>query len=346
MAKSKKAPKVLFVDYCAKDFLNGTQTLGPWEELAYRRICDMIYVTEDKLPDDDKNLRWQTKVGNRWPRVKKVLIAAGKISVTEDGRITNDRCQETLENSLRKIAQKSGAGTASADARKQLKMQEIEATDVGVAVATAGATTQGSKDPRIEEKKSAGAGKGAGGWFAEQDGVLIDAIPVEVSTAPPVGQPPPAPPDDPVAEVVMPVAGHAKPIQPWLRLIQVFDEVRTQVFGEHMARAYPDANDKTFAERWLKLGADEDLCRAVFFKKFEDAKKDDDKPPYTLKFCNDSVERAVSRRRRIQNMPIEGNIHHDKRNFGIDARPQSAHGSLLAAAAVVDAQLRKAKSHA
>lgn len=345
MAKSKKAPKVLFVDYCAKDFLNGTQTLGPWEELAYRRICDMIYVTEDKLPDDDKNLRWQTKVGNRWPRVKKVLIAAGKISVTEDGRITNDRCQETLENSLRKIAQKSGAGTASAEARKQLKMQETEATDVGVAVATAGATTQESKDPRIEEKRSAGAGADGrtDAGFAEPSGLLIDAVAIDVSDTQQVGQPPP---DDPVEVVVVPVAGLEKPVQPWRHLIQVFDEVRTEIFGQHMARANPAANDKTFAERWINLGADEDLCRAVFFKKCEDAKKEGEQPPHTLKFCNDSIERAVRQRRRVQNMPIEGKIHHGKSSFDIDPGPRSAHGSLLAAAAVVDAQLRKAKSHA
>lgn len=123
----------LFVEYCAKDFLDGTHTLDAWEELAYRRIVDMIYDTNDKLADDDRKLAWMTKTGSRWKRIKPALIEAGKIEVL-DGRITNPRCRSELEKSARKIAQKSAAGTASAEARKTLKDNETSST----AVATAG----------------------------------------------------------------------------------------------------------------------------------------------------------------------------------------------------------------
>lgn len=122
----------LFVEYCAKDFLDGTQTLDAWEELAYRRIVDMIYDTNDKLADDDRKLAWMTKTGSRWKRIKPALIEAGKIEVV-DGRITNPRCRSELEKTARKIAQKSAAGIASAEARKSLKENETTTTAVPTA---------------------------------------------------------------------------------------------------------------------------------------------------------------------------------------------------------------------
>ena len=43
--------KMNFVYYCADDMLNGTMTLSVEEELAYRRIVDLIYSTGNKLED-------------------------------------------------------------------------------------------------------------------------------------------------------------------------------------------------------------------------------------------------------------------------------------------------------
>ena len=44
--------KPIKVDYSPSDFLGGTILLDVYEELAYRRICDLIYVMDGKLPDD------------------------------------------------------------------------------------------------------------------------------------------------------------------------------------------------------------------------------------------------------------------------------------------------------
>jgi uncharacterized protein YdaU (DUF1376 family) len=129
----------LFVEYCAKDFLDGTLSLDVWEELAYRRLVDMIYATNDKVKDDDKKLAWATKTGSRWPKIKVALIDAGKIEVV-DGRITNARCQKELEKSAKKIAQKRVAGHASAEARKSPENKETTPTAADTAVPTAEAT--------------------------------------------------------------------------------------------------------------------------------------------------------------------------------------------------------------
>jgi uncharacterized protein YdaU (DUF1376 family) len=143
----------LFVRYCAKDFLDGVQTLTVWEELAYRRICDLIYATGDALADDDHKLAWQTRMGDRWKRVKAALIAADKIRV-EDGRIVNDRCRSELEKSAKKIAQCSEAGKASSEAKKSscksLETNDYDATDVSTDAST-GDPTNGSTNQKANK---------------------------------------------------------------------------------------------------------------------------------------------------------------------------------------------------
>lgn len=129
----------LFVPYCAKDFLDGTQQLGPWEELAYRRIVDLIYATDDNLRDDDSKLAWMTKVGRRWKEVKSALIEQGKIEVI-DGRISNKRCRSALGHVAQKRALKADAGRISAEKRKSLKTKETTSTPVATPVGTPVAT--------------------------------------------------------------------------------------------------------------------------------------------------------------------------------------------------------------
>lgn len=342
-----------------RDYLGGTRTLSLEAKGLYNDLIDSMYDTGGPLPYDVQHLCRLCGVRDKRTLLKPLneLILAGKIRVLGD-TLVNDRTMSEIEEATQHIENGRGGGRPRNPREASQSVETLLAvtpTASGLKADCAPTPTPGFVEnqsvkqnpptptprPIEEEKRSAGEGAVAG-----QPGPLIDVIPLEVPTAPSVGQPPPAPPDDPVAEIVMPAAVPAKPIHPWLRLIQVFDEVRTQVFGENLARPYPDANDKIFAERWIKLGVDEDLCRAVFFKKCEYAKNNGDTPPYTLKFCNDSIERTVRQRRQIQNMPIEEGTHHGKANFALGAGVQSAHGSLFAAAAVVDARLRKAKPHA
>tara|TARA_R110000824_G_scaffold65484_1_gene170480 strand:- start:3 stop:848 length:846 start_codon:yes stop_codon:yes gene_type:complete len=130
--------KPLFIEYCAKDFLDGTQMLDAWEELAYRRICDLIYATGDRLDDNDKKLAWMTKSGGvaKWRKIKASLILMGKISVV-DGKVTNKTCTKKIEKSLRNIEQKRIAGLSSSEARKPLKNNNTGSTAVATANATA-----------------------------------------------------------------------------------------------------------------------------------------------------------------------------------------------------------------
>ncbi len=84
--------KVLFVEYCADDFLGGTVNMEPLTELVYRRICDMIYSTNDDLLDNE-SLQYSTKSGTKWKKIRQELIDLNKIYI-HNGRIRNKKCIE------------------------------------------------------------------------------------------------------------------------------------------------------------------------------------------------------------------------------------------------------------
>lgn len=132
--------KVLFVEYCAKDYLDGTLNMEPLTELAYRRITDMITSTNDKLLDNN-TLKYSTKTGNKWKKIRQELIDMGKIYI-EGGYIRNKKCTEKLQKSRHQIEQKSIAGKASAEARKSLENNKTGSTAVATPVPTAEPTNQ------------------------------------------------------------------------------------------------------------------------------------------------------------------------------------------------------------
>ena len=110
--------KPIKVDYSPSDFLGGTILLDVYEELAYRRICDLIYVMDGKLPDD-KALADLTKMKKRWPKVRQRLLDLGKISV-EKGVILNSRCVRELKKKRDQIEKaKKGADITNAKKRKE-----------------------------------------------------------------------------------------------------------------------------------------------------------------------------------------------------------------------------------
>lgn len=143
----------LWVAWWPKDALDGMQALSPLEELAYRRILDLIFVTGDDLRDDDRALAWMTKTGRAWPRIKAALIAARKIEVIE-GRITNERARAACIESASFRAQKVEAANAGWRKRKGLIPQET--TDAGAsanAPAAAYAGAMSNQQSAITEKK-------------------------------------------------------------------------------------------------------------------------------------------------------------------------------------------------
>jgi len=135
------AKKPIKIDYSPSDFLGGTILLSPWEELAYRRICDLIYVMDGELPDD-KALADLTKTKSRWPAVRKRLLFLEKIQV-KNGRIFNERCTAELIKK-RAMIEKAQRGAEMTNTQKKKKTRDAVATAQRSAGRDAGRSPEGS----------------------------------------------------------------------------------------------------------------------------------------------------------------------------------------------------------
>lgn len=113
------------VDWYPKNALDGMKFLTVMEELAYRRIIDLIYTEGGELPDDDDLMAEQTRTFKEWPKVKAGLIRKEKI-VIRNAQITNDKCLEILTDIQRKSDAARASGQASGRSRRKLLPTEIE----------------------------------------------------------------------------------------------------------------------------------------------------------------------------------------------------------------------------
>src|SRR3954453_20594493 len=104
--------KPLWVRWWPAHALDGMMDLTPLEELAYRRILDMIFKSDDRLRDDDNVMPTATKTDRKWRAVKAALAAKGKIEVV-DGFIRNARATTTCTETRDFRAKKSAAAVAS-----------------------------------------------------------------------------------------------------------------------------------------------------------------------------------------------------------------------------------------
>lgn len=127
--------KPIYISWCAREALDGMQQLNPVEELAYRRILDLIYSSGDFLLDDDSVLAWATKAEKKWPKVKEKLLLLGKIEQI-DGRISQKKCREKIAEAMKLINQRKIAGEASAESRKALKNNNRGSTAVDSSLPT------------------------------------------------------------------------------------------------------------------------------------------------------------------------------------------------------------------
>ena len=128
--------KIVYVKYFADDMLQGCALLTGMAELVYRRICDHIYTSENKLIDDETTwkvliFKFEKIVGELnktdetrfYPNtkegiklIKNELLQKNKIFI-EDGFIRNKGCDKWLEEAKSFSEAKSNAGKKGAKAR-------------------------------------------------------------------------------------------------------------------------------------------------------------------------------------------------------------------------------------
>lgn len=107
------------VDWYPVNALAGMKFLTPMEELAYRRIIDLLYTEGGALPDDDETMAEQTRTFKDWKKVKAGLIRKEKISLS-DGQITNEKCTEVLTDIQQRSDAARASGKASGEKRRKL----------------------------------------------------------------------------------------------------------------------------------------------------------------------------------------------------------------------------------
>lgn len=259
--------KPLYIDWYPQAALDGMNQLSALEELAYRRILDMIFVTDDNLIDDDKVLSWSTKTGKAWKKVKAKLIALGKIEVKE-GKIRNRKAGLSLSQSRHRIEQKSVAGKASATARhggdKPRKNKDTGSTavntDVGSPVTMDVQTPDTTAAPTAEPTN-----------YQLSNNTLLHH---QHTNAP---REPDAPPkiDDDVDEV-----------------IRIFEEEREKVLGTK--RDKPRRDDVDAAKAILATGADPDTVRDAFRKGFQTCRDTNRDAPGGLRYFESEIKTRMT----------------------------------------------------
>jgi hypothetical protein len=109
--------KIVYVKYFADDMLQGCSLLTWQSELVYRRICDHIYTSENKLFDDE--ITWQVltaKFDADIDKIKSELVKKNKIFIVDE-IIRNKGCDKWLEEAKTFSIAKSKNGKKGAQAR-------------------------------------------------------------------------------------------------------------------------------------------------------------------------------------------------------------------------------------
>lgn len=114
-------------------------------------------------------------------------------------------------------------------------------------------------------------------------------------------------------------------------VIRVFDETRATAYGESRKRAWPSGTDRTYADRWLKEGADTgipvadvvQLCRDVFTDVFNRMQRDQREPPDHLAFFDQPVRRAL--KLRVAPLP-EVSVNHGQQRYSAPRRTYGSDG--------------------
>ena len=147
---SNRSDNPTWVQWYANDALAGCVVLTAIEECAYRRILDMIFVSDDRLRDDDRIMPNATKAGRQWRAVRDRLIELGKIDI-QDGFIRNGRATKTCDDTRRYRAQKTHAATASHAPGKRLKNHDMGSAAAGVPQAFRSDPAAANQQPQKQE---------------------------------------------------------------------------------------------------------------------------------------------------------------------------------------------------
>lgn len=98
----------------------GTVDLGLEQEAAYLRLCHAMYDVGGPVPNSPRFLMGIFRCGNvKAVALVRQLTDAGKIQVTDDGKLTNRRVSAELADRARLSAKRTLAGEKGGTARRR-----------------------------------------------------------------------------------------------------------------------------------------------------------------------------------------------------------------------------------
>jgi len=109
--------KMIFIQYNPDDMLNGCRLLSGKAEIVYRRLCDLIYITDNKLFDDEET--WSVLLEKfNWNKeeIKAELIKKNKIYL-DNVLLKNKGCDKAIEKAKLNHESASIKGKKGADSR-------------------------------------------------------------------------------------------------------------------------------------------------------------------------------------------------------------------------------------
>lgn len=117
--------KVRRIDFSPDEWIAGAFTLKADQRGCYITIIMLIYSQGGPILDDPREMATACNVSlDKWRKIRAVLLEKGKIYLTDEGRISNRRCENELKKAQNRTenARKNGekGGKNSAVSRKNI----------------------------------------------------------------------------------------------------------------------------------------------------------------------------------------------------------------------------------
>ena len=267
-----------------RDYQADTRHLTLEEHGAYRMLLDLLWIGNCKgLPTDDKRLARMLGITSReWAKIKEPVL---EFFEEEDGLFFNNRVQKEWVKVSDRVEKNRTNASRGGRARALKNKQTAPAN--GIANGEPNDSQNVLTHNHRHKHKTLSEGE-----------TEADTLPNEA---------PPETPDEAVEENEG-SGGREEPKEDLLHipahlrreakpkptdLIAAFDRIRKEVWGENMARGWPNQTDHSTAQQWVENGITLDLFEGTIGPAMAAMHADEKPPPELLKFFQRSIAGAI-----------------------------------------------------
>ena len=156
------ASRNYWVPWYPKDALIALSQLKPDESAVLMQIINLIYAREEPIENDPYHIGKLCNMQRaKCIRIIESLVQKNQIYITEDGRISKNRCEEELREIRKKREKSSESGKKGAEKRYGIKENQ-EVSD-GDAISDEMANTNTNKNQKEKTNTSGEAARQEGG---------------------------------------------------------------------------------------------------------------------------------------------------------------------------------------